>query len=288
MLKELVNVKSPSTIKKLEDMKLAAIDFANGMLMQDVLNKYNVCYASVYNALERFNIPYTKTYGRQIFFNEKFFEGITTEHQAYWLGFIMADGCIVKTDLSLDYYNRMVITLSTKDKCHLDSFKETINYTGHLLVYTQHNTFGNTNACAIHCNSKKMVSDLIKLGCLPNKTGYSHMPSIPQNLICHFIRGYFDGDGCITIYTGGDGYRRQEFSITTDETILKEMQIILAKECNLQITKLQSYKRTKLAFSLKYGGRLQIIRIFNYLYNNDTASIFLERKYNKFKLLLSQ
>ena len=45
-----------------------------------------------------------------------------------------------------------------------------------------------------------MFNDLIKQGCIPNKSLVLTFPNkhqVPENLINHFIRGYFDGDGSI-------------------------------------------------------------------------------------------
>ena len=45
-----------------------------------------------------------------------------------------------------------------------------------------------------------MFNDLIKQGCVPNKSLILTFPNkhqVPENLINHFIRGYFDGDGSI-------------------------------------------------------------------------------------------
>ena len=53
---------------------------------------------------------------------------------------------------------------------------------------------------AIHLTSDKMFNDLIKQGCIPNKSLVLTFPNkyqVPENLINHFIRGYFDGDGSI-------------------------------------------------------------------------------------------
>lgn len=46
-----------------------------------------------------------------------------------------------------------------------------------------------------------MFEDLIKQGCIPNKSLVLTFPNkhqVPENLINHFIRGYFDGDGSIS------------------------------------------------------------------------------------------
>mgnify|MGYP002625860766 CR=1 FL=1 len=48
-------------------------------------------------------------------------------------------------------------------------------------------------------SSPKMKVDLIRLGAIPNKSLILEFPKdIPNDLIRHFVRGYFDGDGCIS------------------------------------------------------------------------------------------
>lgn len=43
-----------------------------------------------------------------------------------------------------------------------------------------------------------MHDDLIKHGCIPNKSLKLKFPTtVPDKLIRHFVRGYFDGDGSI-------------------------------------------------------------------------------------------
>lgn len=52
----------------------------------------------------------------------------------------------------------------------------------------------------VHLTSDNMFVDLCKHGCVPNKSLILTFPrTIPDNLIHHFIRGYFDGDGSVFI-----------------------------------------------------------------------------------------
>ncbi len=45
-----------------------------------------------------------------------------------------------------------------------------------------------------------MFEDLCKHGCVPNKSLILEFPkTVPSDLIHHFIRGYFDGDGSVFI-----------------------------------------------------------------------------------------
>ena len=253
---------------KQQNMKLAAEEFSKGADIKDVMKKYNVSYASIYNAIKRYKIDYEYTFGRTIFFNQNYFDNITEEHQAYWLGFIYADGTIVRTDENVSAHNRLQIGLSIKDEEHLKLFAKYINYPiDKLIYYTPPNSYTSSSMCYIQCNSLKITSDLIKVGCIPNKTTHSFMPKIPQNLIKHFIRGYFDGDGSIS----------RNFSITSEGNILHQMQNILMKECDLNKTKIPFRKNS---YTLSYGGRQQLTRIYHYLY--DDSTVYLQRKYDKF------
>ena len=235
---------------------------------------------------------------RKVNFNQDYFEVIDTPEKAYWLGFIAADGCLSKTTPDVIRPNRLYLNVTEGDKEHLQKFKDTIQHDGKFIVQSQEKSYSPTPLYYLHCNSVKMCADLMKHGIYPRKTGSSHLPNIDSHLMRHYIRGYFDGDGCISIYMSNDKgstykgkqykckpYMRCEFSITSDRTILEEMQGILMKECDLPQSKLKEYKRTEKAVSLRYGGKHQIRRIFEYLYKDST--VHMQRKYEKFTLLFS-
>lgn len=58
------------------------------------------------------------------------------------------------------------------------------------------------NRARLTITNKKIAKDLIKCGCIPNKSLVLKFPDerifASKDLIRHFIRGYFDGDGCIS------------------------------------------------------------------------------------------
>ena len=49
----------------------------------------------------------------------------------------------------------------------------------------------------IDLKSKQMFEDLQRLGVEPNKSLTCTFPNINKDLMPHFIRGLFDGDGCV-------------------------------------------------------------------------------------------
>jgi len=126
--------------------------------------------------------------------NSNYFQNIDDENKAYWLGFIAADGSLNKNGIS------MQIGLSIKDKNHLIKMgkifdKEVVDY-----VSKRHNK--SHKACRLCVSSKTNWNNLNRLGVNVNKTFEKEnnlFKNIPQKHVRHFIRGYFDGDGCIYV-----------------------------------------------------------------------------------------
>ena len=121
-----------------------------------------------------------------------YFRTIDEESKAYWLGFLYADGCI-SNDLKT-----IIIELSAKDLRHIEKFKKAIEAPQNIQLYER----DGVKFARIRIGCKEMVSDLIEKGCHPHKTFDVHFPNldtVPNELIKHFIRGVFDGDGCISL-----------------------------------------------------------------------------------------
>jgi hypothetical protein len=129
-----------------------------------------------------------------------FFKNIETELQAYLLGLHASDGSLDKVR------NTFRIKMSDVDKETIDLYKiispnartfEVGNYSSIKTIRNRHIHTG--NIYGIEINSIILINDLINLGFGFRKTySENHLPDIPKHLIRHFIRGYFDGDGCIT------------------------------------------------------------------------------------------
>lgn len=75
-------------------------------------------------------------------------------------------------------------------------------------------------------SNKKLVSDLIKLGCVPCKSLILTFPNKEifktDDLVKHFIRGYFDGDGCISY--SSNKYYKPRCSILGTRSILENIE----------------------------------------------------------------
>lgn len=122
-----------------------------------------------------------------------------------------------------------------------------------------------------------MCRDLISNGCTPQKSLVLKFPDksiIEDSLIRHFIRGYFDGDGCI--YTNSNNKISINFTGTSD-MLLGISDFLLQN--NIMKTTVKLYDCGKAKEMFIYGID-NIKDILDYLYKDCT--IYLERKYNKY------
>lgn len=126
--------------------------------------------------------------------NENYFETIDTEEKAYWLGFMYADGCVNSSRDSIE------LSLKEEDYEHIVKFKNALNSEhkiGKKIKCINNKKYISYRLCI---KSKKLKNDLIKHGCIPKKTKTLTFPNLRNDLVIHFIRGYVDGDGCITTH----------------------------------------------------------------------------------------
>ncbi len=125
-------------------------------------------------------------------FDEAFFETIDTEAKAYWLGFLMADGCVY---IGKKGDHLLRVHLNRRDDTILSRFLTDIGCQ-RPLIYS-----GDT--VEVKLFSKRLIKDLIRQGCTQRKSLTLEFPTcVPDRLIHHFIRGYFDGDGTICFGKG--------------------------------------------------------------------------------------
>lgn len=241
-------------------IKIAKIFKIDTMIVFAVLNKNNVLRDK------------HKMNGSLV--DDFFFNKIDTEEKAYWLGFLMADGYVSG--------NKVGLALSDSDFSHLEKYKKAINSNAKISTY-QSSGYSNSKYCRILIFSSKMSEDLIRHGCVEHKSLILKFPNFEdENLIRHFVRGYFDGDGSLIVTDKTFGIKicgTFEFLNTLIDYLNKNI-----KNYAFNYTVYQSKKmKGKNNYYLSFGGKYKVYNIAKWLYENST--IFLERKYMKFVLL---
>jgi len=225
----------------------------------ELAKKHNICISSIYNILKKYDIKKTTVHkNRKYTLNEHYFEKIDSEDKAYFLGLIYADGNINPDNSTIR------LRLQERDKYILEKLNEKCN-SNRPLRLNKFKAENWQNSSDLSLSSVKMFNDIQDKGCFINKTFSLKFPTekqVPIHLQNHFIRGVFDGDGCI--YSG----KLNAFSIIGTIDLLKEIQKILVKECKLSYNKIPpKHKTNNIICTLRYGGTHYLIRIREYISN---------------------
>jgi hypothetical protein len=213
--------------------------------------------------------------------NKNIFNAINSEKKAYWLGFLYADGC------NIPDYNKVIIELSVKDLKHLKKFCNFIGISSYKIkilppsekVCKGKIIHGN-GSCTIVVYSKQVANSLVKLGMIKAKSLILKFPNkkiVPNKYIRHFIRGYFDGDGCLSKYYSNHA-TRYNFTIISTHNFCKSMRNVVKSIANLKLWNTQG----KMQYCNISGNR-QVKKFLDWIYKG--SSVFLDRKYKIYKEL---
>jgi intein-encoded DNA endonuclease-like protein len=246
--------------------------YRTGIGSNTISKIYELHPSTILNIIRKNNIDIKKyTYYRKYSFNYNFFDEIDSEFKAYFLGFIIADGSISGNTLS--------ISIIEDDVDVLFKFKENIEFNG-FFRDVEYSNSNHKNQKSIILTSKYFINSLSKYGIVNAKSHKTFLPKMSDKFIRHFIRGVFDGDGCIHISKSGD----ININLVGNIDLMTEIQNILVSKCGLNYTKFGRSKSENIVY-IKYGGNIQTIKILSYLYDN--SNVYMDRKFMKFKKCLN-
>lgn len=277
-----------------EKYKLAKEMYLNGKSLTQIQKEIGFERHKLSYLLQQEGIS-IKMNGQKHEYNTDFFKVIDTEEKAYWLGFLYADGNVIN-------YGKYEVKLSLayKDLSHIEKFANVMikNGNGKDLVYSYQAKFKEKEypSAKVVIANKKIVEQLIDLGCKPNKSLSLTFPTeqqVPKELVRHFIRGYFDGDGSISTPRYAQNIKKKcagqlrnngrTISFLGTYSFLMSIINIFRNVCtNFGVVTLSKKKNNQAwQFSkTKYDVNKEI---YEYLYKD--ATIYLERKYKRFASL---
>lgn len=213
--------------------------------------------------------------------NQDYFSVIDSYAKAYIVGFIAADGALVKTKTT----TTLTITVKYEDKAVLEFIKSEIGNTHKLLEIRRPSSYNPEKE--IHhmrytISSPTITRDLISLGIGYNKslTMGNIINNIPKQYREAFIIGYFDGDGSVTVrdglYPNDRGVLCRDYSLYIQ---IRGTQEFLEGICeHLGITKSHIHCNDSIPH-LSFANKKDVARFFQ-CYNN--LPFYYKRKYNKF------
>lgn len=254
--------------KKSIDLENLKKDYTCGKSLNSLQVKYACTRPTLSKYLKKAGVE-VKSNNYRYSYNAELFKCVDSEQQAYWLGFLYADGYVQKR-------KRIELSLAIKDVKHLKKYRDFV--CPELPIETRKMTArGRQYLCVrVIVFNKFLHASIVSLGCTNAKSKTLVFPNtsqVPENLLNHFIRGYFDGDGSVNL----DVVRNNlHVSIAGTEKFLEALNIVLFQNIpNYTLTKLYKPANCEMHL-LQKGGNKQLKGLYDYLYKD--ATVFLERK----------
>lgn len=245
----------------------------------EIGDKYNVQRHKINYLLKKYNIQKSVSEAKRKYeINEHYFDEINTPNKAYILGFLYADGYNNRIN------NTIVLSLDRKDEDILLKIREEVG--SNKPIY-HHDYINQSDGIERHMSelnfaSKHMCEQLERFGMIQNKTFEIDFPQfLSEELISHFIRGYFDGDGCACEYKDKTRKSGNAFCISMMSSIqlCKNMQKYLNNKQNIDLKVNYPSGKKELNGIIRTKSKSNITKFINYIYKD--ANLYMERKHKK-------
>jgi hypothetical protein len=202
-------------------------------------------------------------------------------NMAYVLGLILADGAIEDVRKSS---RTCYIAITSNDISLLNQVRSVFN-SQHKIYHREPRmvTFpsGKSYLCKktyiLRIGNKKIYQDLIDLGITPRKSLTIKLPEVPDKFFSFFLRGYFDGDGCVSTHIP-KGRVKKTVSVTFTSGSKKLLLKLSTKIYKLTDSSLKNIYSNGHALQLSYK-KIDSLKILKYMYRDLKLSPFLDRKY---------
>jgi hypothetical protein len=202
--------------------------------------------------------------------NDEFFRS-QSHNMSYILGLWWSDGSIAPSHTG--YLNEFNITLKDEEKL----LTEIRNEMGANIPLKIHKK---TGSFVLKIFSRKICQDLITIGGCQNKSKNLNWPKIDDEFIPAFIRGYFDGDGCVH-------YKQKRWLGTTfscgDKSFLNTLhKKIKSIDTTIKGGWLNDQTSVGGNWSVLGFGENDSIKLAKIIYSENTGTLYMTRKYEKF------
>ena len=218
--------------------------------------------------------------------NPDLFYNITDKEVSYLLGLIWSDGFLYKSKDGNNHH--LGFTMVKED---IDSMLSVLDTIGRWNYYERKQTNKNWKpSINVLTNNKRIFNFLLEsdYGKKSHISADKILSKIPENLKHYFFLGLIDGDGCFYHYKPKNGSTLRQFSVASTfeqdwgyfEYLCNELDIKYSIQRNKNGKSSSSYIRVTNKGGIKRLGE------FIYQDYNDN-NIGLDRKYNKFKLIVN-
>jgi len=220
--------------------------------------------------------------------NEDFFK-TWSPNMVYVLGYIYADGCVIDSHRSS---RTQYLTIGSKDCSILHKINRALGCKkpldkrpSRLVKYPGGKMHQNSLTYLLRIGNRIIFNDLIKLGLTPRKSLSLKVPRIPDQYFSHFLRGYFDGDGCLTL---SKPPKRKAYCVrlifaSGSKRFLGDIANVISR--HVGVKKGSIYQNTR-SFNLVYYKKVSL-KILRFMYlDTERNKLYLDRKYKHYLHLL--
>ena len=194
---------------------------------------------------------------------------------AYVLGFIYADGTLIDDKISRGRY----LAITSVDEDIILRIKSWLG-SQHKIGKEPPIWSGGKDRFRIRIGNAVLYKALEKIGLYPNKSLTIIMPAMPEPFFKDFLRGYFDGDGCVH-FERAKGKKKK--------MIIKRLSVIFTSGSRIFLEQIGSLLEARLgikghiyqsqrAFQLRFFTA-DSIQIFKFMYYDVASDGFFMRKY---------
>lgn len=211
--------------------------------------------------------------------NHEFFSQWNPD-MAYVLGFFAADGSMLHNTRGACF-----IEFTITDLALLRDIRRTLESNHKITMRTR--TERTKPQYRLQIGSKKLFDDLRKIGFTQAKSKTMLLPPIPSLYFADFVRGYFDGDGCV--------YFKKHFAKDRGKPrwVFNSRFTSGSKKFLMQLHRRLAGITHKGAISTKMKGDVisgyelifshtDSLALFDFMYNNDSCRLYLKRKHRLF------
>lgn len=248
--------------------------YISGESNKSIANRVGIHRTTVQRILKRNLIQLRKhniTSRKKVLIN---FRGdIITNNDAYILGLIWSDGNLFR--------NNIEIVLQYKDKSLLENISKYVynyvylKYRDGRILNKNNKQYKTLPQWRFSITSKEVCDKLRKIGLKENKSIVCRMPIIESKFNSHFIRGVFDGDGCLFKSEKYKGTNR--ITIISNELFCNDLKSIIESEIGINV---KINNKTNTVKLLSISGNNQISKFLDWIYMD--SELRMDRKYNKY------
>lgn len=248
--------------------------YDQGVSAKNLGQKYGIDKRRIFKWIEKDGMVRTNSESKRfIHFDEHKFDQIDEPTKAYWLGFFYADAY---NSLSS---NILSVTLKLEDIGHLEKLADFVNYPKNKITHiVNHIEDKPYDSCHIRLSSKHLCNKMVELGCMQAKSFKITFPLwMKEDLYSHFIRGYFDGDGCLTFNKKSGGWK---LSIVSTQMFCEKLIDVFNQKINTEVGFRNISQTGNNTCEIDTVGHHKIYNILKYMYANSNDQNRLNRKYN--------